>query len=151
MLRLRHFVLVFALIAAASGARAAEGGRGAIVEYPAMKSPFMAPVDVTVWLPPGYDASRKRYAVVYLQDGQNLFDTSPRPSGSPDGAKWGADTVAAKLMAEGAIRPTILVGIANLGIDRARQYTPQAVYARLPAAARTALDRQVGGKPCSDA
>ncbi|MBU6443269.1 MAG: hypothetical protein KGR48_05100 [Alphaproteobacteria bacterium] len=151
MLRLRYLVLMLALIAAAPRAPAAEGGCGAIVEYPAMKSPFMAPVDVTVWLPLGYAASKARYAVVYLQDGQNLFDTSPKPSGSPDGAKWGADTVAAGLMAKGEIRPAILVGVANLGIDRSRQYVPEAVYARLPAAVRKALHRQFGGAPFSDA
>ena len=116
MLRLRHFVLVFA-----------------------------------VRLAPGYSANRERYALLFRQDGQKLVRSSPRASGLADGGKWGPGPVAAKLMAEGAIRPAVLVGIANLGIDRARQYTPQAVYARLPAAARTALDRQFGGKPFSDA
>lgn len=149
--RLRYLAFVLGVAMAATSARAAGATRGTIVEFPAMKSAYMAPVDVTVWLPLGYAESKVRYAVVYLQDGQNLFDSSPQPSGAPGGGKWGADTVAAKLMAEGAIRPAILVGIANLGIDRARQYTPQAVYARLPAAIRYALDRQFGGKPFSDA
>ncbi len=150
-MRVCSLVFVFGMVTAATVAWAGGAARGTIVEFPAMKSVYMAPVDVAVWLPPGYAASKTRYAVVYLQDGQNLFDSSPQPSGAPGGGKWGADTVAAKLMVEGAIRPTILVGVANLGIDRARQYTPQAVYARLPVAVRNALDRQFGGKPFSNA
>ncbi len=151
MTRLRSQVFVLGVVMAATSARAGGAARGTVVEFPAMKSAAIAPVDVTVWLPPGYAASKAHYAVVYLQDGQNLFDSSPQPSGAPGGGKWGADTVAAKLMAQGAIRPAILVGIANLGIARARQYTPQAVYARLPAAVSNVLDRQYGGKPFSDA
>ena len=150
-MRVRSLAFVLGVMMAAASASAGGAARGTVVEFPAMKSAYMAPVDVAVWLPPGYAAGKARYAVVYLQDGQNLFDSSPQPSGAPGGGRWGADTVAAKLMAEGAIRPVILVGIANLGVDRARQYAPQAVYARLPAAVQDALARQYGGKPFSDA
>ena len=47
--------------------------RGRFVELAAVPSTHVAPPHVVVWLPPGYDRSRRRYPVVYMHDGQNLF------------------------------------------------------------------------------
>lgn len=80
--------------------------------------------EVIVYLPPGYDSSRtKRYAVLYLHDGQNLFDgaTSFIP-----GQEWRVDETAEKLIAAGKIEPLIIVGINNAGKDRIDEYTPVA-------------------------
>lgn len=143
--------LVFILCAFTGYNAPAEKNRyGTIVELGKIKSAFIAPIGVTVWLPPGYAHSGMRYAVVYMQDGQNLFDRSSTPANSFFGAKWGADTIAARLMADDTVRPAIVVGIANLGRDRARQYTPMGVYNRLPQSIRQELDREFGGKPFSD-
>lgn len=78
--------------------------------------------DVLVYLPPGYDAGKnKRYAVLYLQDGQNLFDgaTSFIP-----GQEWRVDETAQALITAGKIEPLIIVGIYNTGKDRIDEYTP---------------------------
>jgi predicted alpha/beta superfamily hydrolase len=65
----------------------------------------------TIWvhLPPGYSRERRRYPVLYMHDGQNLFD----PRLAAFGMAWHADTTADRLVGQGRIDPVILVGIAN--------------------------------------
>jgi predicted alpha/beta superfamily hydrolase len=80
--------------------------------------------DVVVYLPPGYDKDkRKGYSVLYLQDGQNLFDgaTSFIP-----GQEWRVDETAQSIIAAGKIEPLMIVGINNAGKDRVNEYTPAA-------------------------
>lgn len=76
-----------------------------------------------VWLPPGYDdqenASR-RYPVLYLNDGQNLFEAST----SFGGVEWGVDETADRLIREGTIPPMLIVGLDNAGKNRIREYMP---------------------------
>jgi len=74
-----------------------------------------------VWLPPGYDDAEnsiKFYPVLYLNDGQNLFE----PSTSFTGVEWQVDETAERLIREGQIPPMIVVGIDNAGKDRLREY-----------------------------
>jgi enterochelin esterase-like enzyme len=76
-----------------------------------------------VWLPPGYDDpqnAQRRYPVLYLNDGQNLFEQST----AFGGVEWQVDETADRLIREGAIPPTIIVGIDNTGKDRIREYIP---------------------------
>src|SRR6201987_5254492 len=76
-----------------------------------------------VWLPPGYDDSEnsaKRYPVLYLNDGQNLFE----PSTSFTGVEWQVDETAERLIREELIPPMIVVGIDNAGKDRLGEYMP---------------------------
>jgi predicted alpha/beta superfamily hydrolase len=76
-----------------------------------------------VWLPPGYDDaqnSEKYYPVLYLNDGQNLFEAAT----SFGGVEWGADETADRLIREGAVPPMIVVGMDNAGKDRLREYMP---------------------------
>jgi predicted alpha/beta superfamily hydrolase len=76
-----------------------------------------------VWLPPGYDQGEntgRRYPVLYLNDGQNLFENST----SFTGVEWGVDETADRLIREGVIPPMIIVGIDNAGKDRFREYMP---------------------------
>jgi len=75
---------------------------------------------IAVYLPPGYDQNTdQRYPVLYMQDGQNLFDTAT----SFAGVEWNADETAEKLINEGTINPVIIVGIYN-SPDRTEEYTP---------------------------
>lgn len=87
------------------------------------RSKFLAPErDILVYLPPGYDnAGGRRYPVLYMHDGQNLFDgaTSFIP-----GMEWRVDETAQSLITSGAIEPVIIVGIYNAGKDRIEEYTP---------------------------
>jgi enterochelin esterase-like enzyme len=76
-----------------------------------------------VWLPPGYDDAEnagRRYPVLYLNDGQNLFE----PSTSFNGVEWQVDETADRLIREGAVPPMIIVGMDNAGRERIREYMP---------------------------
>lgn len=76
-----------------------------------------------VWLPPGYENpenATRRYPVLYLNDGQNLFE----PATSFTGVEWQADEAADRLVREGVVPALILVGIDNAARDRIREYMP---------------------------
>lgn len=77
--------------------------------------------DVIVALPPDYFRSKQRYPVLYLQDGQNLFDAS---TSFIKGSFWDVQTTSDRLTEEGAIEPLITVGVYNTGVERVEEYTP---------------------------
>jgi len=77
--------------------------------------------DVWVYLPPGYRRwSRKRYPVLYMHDGQNVFDAATAFAG----VEWGVDETAERLIRKYAIEPLIIVAVANLGEERIHEYAP---------------------------
>ncbi len=71
-----------------------------------------------VWLPPGYGKDAAHYPVLYMHDGQNLFDAFTAGAGG----EWGMDEIATRLIATGKMRPIIIVGIANRD-TRVAEYT----------------------------
>lgn len=112
----------------------AQGGDGTFVTLDAFPSRHVAARKVMVWLPPGYDADSRRYPVLYMHDGQNLFD----PHTAMGGQAWEVHKVLASLIASGAARPAIIVGIWS-NRDRAREYGPAAAVERLAPDLRAAL------------
>jgi enterochelin esterase-like enzyme len=75
---------------------------------------------IIVYLPPDYDSNAdRRYPVLYMQDGQNLFDAST----SFAGVEWRVDETAQDLITHGKIEPVIIVGIYN-SPDRTAEFTP---------------------------
>lgn len=78
--------------------------------------------DVLVSLPPRYDKDKKkRYGVLYMHDGQNLFDGA---TAFIKGSEWRLDETAQSLLKSKSIRPMIIVGIYNSGANRVDEYTP---------------------------
>jgi len=73
--------------------------------------------DIIIWLPPSYHYSDKHYPVLYIQDGQNLFD----PRTSFIGYDWKVDEVVTKLIYDDLINEIIVVGIYN-NKDRLEEY-----------------------------
>jgi predicted alpha/beta superfamily hydrolase len=76
-----------------------------------------------VWLPPDYDEEKnqsRHYPVLYLNDGQNLFETVS----AFGGVEWQVDETADHLIRAGRVPPMIIVGIDNAGRDRIREYMP---------------------------
>jgi predicted alpha/beta superfamily hydrolase len=77
--------------------------------------------DVLVYLPPGYRRfSGRHYPVLYLHDGQNVFDAAT----SFAGVEWGVDETAQQLIRQKLIEPLIIVAIANTGEERIHEYAP---------------------------
>lgn len=73
---------------------------------------------IWVYLPPGYKGSHARYPVMYMHDGQNIFDNHLAPYG-----EWGVDECIDSLVAQGK-QGCIVVGIENGGFDRMSEYNP---------------------------
>lgn len=77
---------------------------------------------VAVWLPPGYRADDvTRFPVLYLHDGQNVFDRA-----TAFREEWQVGDTAAALIHGGEIEPLIVVGVYNAGEARIDEYTPSA-------------------------
>lgn len=105
--------IVAAAVAVSVSAQPAAPGHLDIVEL--HSNALGAARTIRVWTPP-HLARGVRCDVLYLNDGQNLFGDGPYE----DGGGWHADEGAAKLIADHAIDPLIVVGIDNGGDDRAR-------------------------------
>ena len=71
-----------------------------------------------IYLPPGYSESMQRYPVLYMHDGQNLFDVRTSFAG-----EWMVDETCESLILGGEIDPLIVVGIEN-SAARCTEYTP---------------------------
>lgn len=103
-----------------------QASTGKIDHYESFASKNTTARAVDVWLPEGY-SNGKKYDVVYMHDGQNLFDAST----TWNKQSWEADSTAGKLMAEKRIRQAIIVGIHNLAAERFSDYFPQKPFESL--------------------
>ncbi len=120
---MRYPYLLILLLA--SGRLAAQETRvagGSLKRYPQFQSRFVSARQVEVWLPPGYSPG-KRYPVLYMHDGQMLFDSSSNWNHQ----EWGVDETMIALIRNRRIRPAIVVGIWNSGAGRHADYLPQKV------------------------
>ena len=73
---------------------------------------------IWIYLPPDYETSTKTYPVLYMEDGQNLFDNVTSFSG-----EWQVDETLNTLFAQGDYG-AIVIGIDNGGASRINEYTP---------------------------
>ena len=100
---------------------------GRLIRHADFSSAFVTPRHVDVWLPDGYNGQEK-YAVLYMHDGQMLYD----PNASWNKQSWEIDSILGKMMAEGKVRKTIVVGVWNGGPTRHADYFPQKPFESLP-------------------
>jgi enterochelin esterase-like enzyme len=108
-------------------------------DFPSAQVP---PRNVDVWLPDGYPRQAP-YDVLYMHDGQMLFDAAA----TWNHQEWRVDEVAGELIASGRVRPFIVVGVWNGGAARHPEYFPQKPFDSLPEAvqqAQLALARDSG-------
>lgn len=97
------------------------GVTGTVYRYHDFPSKYVRTRMVDVWLPPDYEEqSNQKYPVIYMNDGQNLFD----PSLSYSKIDWGIDETMTNLIKTGKIHPAIVVGIWNTP-KRMNEYMPQ--------------------------
>lgn len=107
--------------AAHSGAQGLpQASTGRIERLADFPSKFVQPRHIDVWLPEGYSAA-KRYKVLYMHDGQMLFD--PRITWNKQA--WHIDLTLARLVREGKVPDTLIVGIWNTDKFRHSEYFPQ--------------------------
>lgn len=96
---------------------------GRLAHIPAFESAILGNArDVTVYLPAGYDDREdRRYPVLYMQDGQNLFE--PQRAFIP-GQHWRLAEAADEAIGARTASPMIIVGIDNAGPSRIDEYAP---------------------------
>ncbi len=120
--------LVFSQIPAVSSGRIVR-----IADFPSL---YVAPRTIDVWLPEGYNEGN-RYPVLYMQDGQMLFDSAI----TWNKQAWEVDETATKLILEREMKPFIVVGIWNAGLMRHSEYCPQKPFESLSRANQDTLYR----------
>lgn len=110
-------------------------------------SRLVDPRNVDIWLPPSYTHHRSaaRYPIVYMHDGQNLFDANA----SFIGVDWGVHQTVLRLISEKRAREAIVVGIWNTP-KRIPEYLPQKPFERLLGPMAQDELRQAYGDPISD-
>ncbi|MFY7652189.1 MAG: alpha/beta hydrolase [Chitinophagaceae bacterium] len=99
---------------------------GKLVRLENFASKFVDARNVDVWLPENYDG-KKKMAVLYMHDGQMLFDSAT----TWNKQDWGVDETVATLINEKAIRNCIVVGVWNSGKNRHIDYFPQKPFESL--------------------
>ncbi len=133
---LKALLAALALFAAVPAAATADDpsqmtpkvSEGRVVAWRDMDGGLAGKMSVWVWLPPGYDAEKgRRYPVLYMHDGQNLFDKDMTKFNQ----EWGMDEAIPRMARQGDLRPWIVVGVQS---PRSRYDTlfPQKLFAFLP-------------------
>lgn len=100
---------------------------GSIKHYEKFESKFIEPRNVDIWFPEGYNP-KEQYAVLYMHDGQMLFDGTQ----TWNKQEWQIDEVGGELMRQNATKKFIVVGISNVPGVRHSNYFPQKPFESLP-------------------
>ena len=108
--------------------------KGKIIRHENFPSAHVKARNVDVWLPENY-SPQKKYAVLYMQDGQMLFDSSI----TWNKQEWGVDETLSALMMDNKIQDCIVVGIWNGGTQRHVEYFPQKPFESLSVAQKESV------------
>jgi enterochelin esterase-like enzyme len=100
-----------------------EVSNGQIIRLEHFPSTHVPARHVDVWLPENYPDAAP-YAVLYMHDGQMLYD----PSITWNGQAWDVDDIATQMISDGELRPFIVVGIWNGGPNRHTEYFPKSAF-----------------------
>jgi enterochelin esterase-like enzyme len=101
---------------------------------------------VSIWVPRQTGITPKKMKVLYVNDGQNLFDSQSAFGGQ----SWQLHRSCDSLIEANAIEPVLLVGIWNSS-DRFKEYLPSPAFENLPLPLQQALTTERAGNPLSDA
>lgn len=112
------FVILFSPAIAQQSLPKVVSGRIERIEN--FQSKYVSARNIDIWLPNGYSAS-KIYAVLYMHDGQMLYDATQ----TWNKQAWDIDDVAAAWLSKNKIKNVIVVGIWNGGQTRHQDYFPQ--------------------------
>ncbi len=140
---MKHFTtcLFGFLLAVCMQAQLPNPSSGTIERIDSFASRYVTARNIDVWLPAGYDPAKK-YAVLYLHDGQMLFDSAL----TWNKQCWQVDETVARLIAQKKIEPYIVVGIWNGGSTRHPDYFPQKPFDGLSQAEKDQITRELQEK-----
>ena len=130
--------LFFILLSLVTNAQNIKVSKGKVQRFESFKSQFVDDRNVDVWLPNDYSENEK-YAVLYMHDGQMLFDAET----TWNQQAWEVDEVAGKLNAESKVKKFIVVGIWNIPEKRHPEYFPQKPYESLTPVQRDTITAQL--------
>jgi predicted alpha/beta superfamily hydrolase len=99
-----------------------EGITNQLYRYKKFRSQYVGKRIFDVWLPFDYSKDKK-YAVIYMHDGQNLFDSAL----AFNNVDWGVDETLQRLLNEGKVRDAIVVGIWNTD-GRPKEFSPEKAF-----------------------
>lgn len=139
----RSLLVLFTLFSFFSQAlpQVSQGSLQRLENFP---SQLVPPRHIDIWLPAGFSATKK-YAVLYMHDGQMLYDANS----TWNKQEWQVDETAQALINSGKTRPFIVVGVHNADLNRHAEYFPQRPFQSLTPQTRQnfyQLDRQPGQK-----
>jgi predicted alpha/beta superfamily hydrolase len=134
-LRLGPIILLFTISIVAQEARVTSGK---LERIPQFTSKYVDARNIDVWLPDGY-SQREKYAVLYMHDGQMLYDAAT----TWNKQAWDVDEVAGQLIKEGKTQPFIIVGIWNNSQKRHPEYFPKKPFEGLSKIEQDTVTRQL--------
>ena len=107
-------------------------------------SQFVAPRNIDIWLPEGYNTNNK-FSVVYMHDGQMLFDSTQ----TWNKKEWLADEIFSQLISEKKIEPCIIIAIWNTP-ERITEYFPNKIFENMDSELQNSILEKYGnGKKIS--
>lgn len=111
---------------------------GKITRVENFKSNYITKRNIDIWFPEGYSDTTK-YAVLYMHDGQMLFDSSI----TWNKQAWEIDAIATELIFKGKVKPFIVVGIWNDSKTRHKDYFPEKPFKKLKKIEKDSINAQL--------
>ncbi|MHC0442886.1 alpha/beta hydrolase [Flavobacterium sp. 3-210] len=139
-------LLLMGMLSLLSEAQEVKVTSGEVQRIANFQSKLIDARNIDIWLPDGY-SNKEKYAVLYMNDGQALYDAES----TWNKQAWEIDQVAGKLIAEGKTKKFIVVGIWNNVEYRHSEYFPEKIIQEIPVETRTiVLEEQLKSKPQAD-
>ena len=127
-MKVKNLLLLLMLLTVSNTFAVQKPSVGKLVEITDLQSEYLSNREAVVWLPSDY-SPKKKYAVIYMHDGQMLFDATD----TWNHQEWKIDEVADQLQKEGEMQNTIVVAVSNVAETRYHDYFPEKVLDYLPA------------------
>ncbi len=144
------FIYIFSLLISTYSStilvNAQINGQGKFIRLESFNSVYVNPRHIDIWLPIDF-SSEKKYAVIYMHDGQMLFDST----NTWNKQEWKVDEVMTTLLNDKKVNNTIIVGIWNDGEYRHADYYPEKTLDFLPDTLKQKIiNNDLKGRPNSD-
>lgn len=127
-------LFLFGLLWSFFSAALPQVSQGSLQRLENFPSKLVPPRHIDIWLPAGFNPAQN-YAVLYMHDGQMLYDANS----TWNKQEWRVDETAQALISGGKVRPFIVVGVHNADLNRHAEYFPQQPFLSLPAATQQNL------------